>query len=93
MLTACSSAAQDGVQHLCAGAGEEGHTTGNRPLHTAFCSPKRIQTIPKVYSELLRLRDGLESKEKEMEVFQNAIDEIEKNYGEYLFSPGFFVDN
>eukprot|EP01031_Cornospumella_fuschlensis_P026524 gene26524-32053_t len=52
-----------------------------------------MQTIPKVYQELLKLRDSLVHKEKEMEVYQHAIDEIEKNYGQYLFSPGFFVED
>eukprot|EP01039_Chlorochromonas_danica_P002354 gene2354-2581_t len=52
-----------------------------------------LDTLPKVYHELLKLRESLSHAEEEQRLFQHAIREIEKNYGDYLFSPEFFADH
>mmetsp|Transcript_31029 Transcript_31029/g.51878 ORF Transcript_31029/g.51878 Transcript_31029/m.51878 type:complete len:95 (-) Transcript_31029:47-331(-) len=55
---------------------------------------RMIQKIlPKVYYELSQVRDTMDHKKKELGVFDNAIEEIEKNYGEFLYSPEIFRNN
>ena len=49
-----------------------------------------LQILPKVYYELTQVRDGMDYRKKELVVFDNAIEEIEKNYGEFLYSPEIF---
>jgi hypothetical protein len=46
--------------------------------------------MPKVYYELTQVRDSMDHKKKELVVFDSAIEEIEKNYGEFLYSPEIF---
>lgn len=46
--------------------------------------------MPKVYYELDQLRQRIEHNSKEMAIFDNAIEEIEKSYGDFLFSADFF---
>eukprot|EP01034_Spumella_vulgaris_P021992 gene21992-28081_t len=48
--------------------------------------------LPKVFYELSQLREGLDSKRKELSTYDNAIGDIEKNYGDFLYSPNFFRD-
>lgn len=46
--------------------------------------------MPKVYYELTQVREGMDHKKKELVVFDTAIEEVEKNYGEFLYSPDIF---
>mmetsp|Transcript_5462 Transcript_5462/g.12213 ORF Transcript_5462/g.12213 Transcript_5462/m.12213 type:complete len:96 (+) Transcript_5462:170-457(+) len=55
---------------------------------------KVIQKIlPKVYYELSQVREGVELKKRELVVFDTAIEEVEKNYGDFLYSPEIFRSN
>jgi hypothetical protein len=36
------------------------------------------------------MRESIETKSKEMRTYDSAIEEIEKNYGDFLFSAEFF---
>lgn len=49
-----------------------------------------VQILPKVYYELTQLRNSMEVKKQELLIFDNAIEEIEKNYGDFLTSPDMF---
>lgn len=49
-----------------------------------------LQILPKVYYELDQLRERIENNTKELLTYENAIEEIERNYGNFLFSPEFF---
>jgi hypothetical protein len=42
--------------------------------------------------ELSQIQNVLEDNCKEVAILDNAIDEIEKTYGEYLFSPNMFSE-
>jgi len=46
--------------------------------------------LPKVLHELGKLRDSLDVKKREMNVYDRAIEEIESNYGHILYSPKFY---
>lgn len=46
--------------------------------------------MPKVYYELTQVRDSMDNRKKELVVYDTAIEEIEKNYGEFLYSPEIF---
>ena len=41
----------------------------------------------------MEMREGIESKQQEMSVYDKAIQEIEKSYGHIIFSEEFFVDD
>ncbi len=43
-----------------------------------------------MYYELTQVRDGMDVKKKELVVYDTSIEEIEKNYGEFLYSPEIF---
>ena len=49
--------------------------------------------LPKLFHELSQSRESIELKRREMQVYEAAIQEIEKAYGNFLFSPDFFEDN
>jgi len=49
-----------------------------------------IQIMPKVYYEIVQLQESIAHNSKELIMYDNAIEEIEKNYGEFLFSASFF---
>jgi len=49
-----------------------------------------LSIMPKVYYELDQLRQRIEHNSKELAIFDNAIEEIEKSYGDFLFSADFF---
>eukprot|EP01033_Poteriospumella_lacustris_P002433 gene2432-1775_t len=49
-----------------------------------------LEILPKVYYELDQLRLKIEDNTKELLTYENAIEEIEKSYGNFLFSPDFF---
>ena len=49
--------------------------------------------MPKVYYELTQVKDSMDYKKKELVVFDNSIEEIEKDYGEFLYSPEIFKDD
>lgn len=55
-----------------------------------FVSFVNAQILPKVYYELDQLRLKIEDNTKELLTYENAIEEIEKSYGNFLFSPDFF---
>jgi hypothetical protein len=46
--------------------------------------------LPKVFYELNQLRESVDSKRKELSTYDNAIGDIEKNYGDFIYSPNFF---
>lgn len=46
--------------------------------------------MPKVYYEIVQLQESIAHNSKELIMYDNAIEEIEKNYGEFLFSASFF---
>lgn len=50
------------------------------------------QVLPKVFYELAQSRESIEQKRHEMQVLDNALAEIENQYGAFLFSPDFFKD-
>jgi uncharacterized coiled-coil DUF342 family protein len=50
-----------------------------------------LEILPKVYYELDQLREKIENNSKELLTYENAIEEIERNYGNFLFSPEFFA--
>ena len=47
--------------------------------------------MPRVLHQLNLVREGMDSKSKELKVFDHAIAEIELNYGHILFSPEFYA--
>lgn len=47
--------------------------------------------LPRVIAELELKRDTLEHKNKEARTLDNAIEEIEQNYGHILFTSSFFT--
>ncbi len=49
--------------------------------------------LPRVITELEQKRDKLEHKNKEARTLDNAIEEIEANYGHILFTSSFFTGN
>jgi hypothetical protein len=49
--------------------------------------------MPKVYYELTQVKDSMDHKKKELVVFDMAIEEVEKNYGDFLYSPEIFRGN
>jgi hypothetical protein len=49
--------------------------------------------LPKVYYEIEQLRERIEANSKELVTYDNAIEEIEKNYGNFLFSADFFAQD
>lgn len=46
--------------------------------------------LPKILYELNQIQGVLEDSTKEVAILDNAIEEIEKNYGDYLYSPNIF---
>lgn len=51
------------------------------------------QILPKIYYELTQVKDGMDNKKKELVVYDASIEEIEKNYGDFLYSPEIFRGN
>ena len=49
--------------------------------------------LPRVITELEQKRDNLEHKNKEARTLDNAIEEIEQNYGHILYTSSFFTGN
>ena len=47
--------------------------------------------LPRVISELEAKRESLDHKHKEVQTLDNAIEEIEVNYGAILYSSAFFT--
>jgi hypothetical protein len=47
--------------------------------------------LPRVISELEATRESLEHKQKEIRTLDNAIEEIEANYGSIIYSSAFFT--
>jgi chromosome segregation ATPase len=47
--------------------------------------------LPRVIAELEQKRERLEHKNKEARTLDNAIEEIEQNYGHILFTSSFFT--
>jgi len=47
--------------------------------------------LPRVISELENVRESLNHKNKEIKTLDNAIEEIEVNYGHILYSSNFFT--
>ena len=47
--------------------------------------------LPRVISELEATRESLEHKNKEVRTLDNAMEEIEANYGAILYSSAFFT--
>ncbi len=48
--------------------------------------------MPKVLFELNQLKESMEFKQKELKIYDRAIEEIETNYGHILFTPEFFAE-
>jgi hypothetical protein len=46
--------------------------------------------MPKIYYEIVQRQESINNKGREMLIFDNAIEEIESNYGDFLFSASFF---
>lgn len=51
-----------------------------------------MQTLPKLLHELRASKDRIDMKQKELNVYDKAIAEIESNYGHIIFSEQFFVE-
>lgn len=49
-----------------------------------------MKILPKILFELRQIREGIDYKRQELMTYDNAIAEIEKNYGDFLYSPNFF---
>jgi hypothetical protein len=47
--------------------------------------------LPKVLYQLNQVKESMETKNKELKLFDNAIAEIELNYGHVLFTPDFYA--
>mmetsp|Transcript_7258 Transcript_7258/g.10796 ORF Transcript_7258/g.10796 Transcript_7258/m.10796 type:complete len:101 (+) Transcript_7258:90-392(+) len=47
--------------------------------------------IPKILYELTMMKEGIDSKQREINIYDKAILEIEEKYGHIIFSEDFFV--
>jgi hypothetical protein len=50
-----------------------------------------LQVLPKVLHQLNQVKDSMEDKNRELKIYDNAIAEIELNYGHILFTPEFYA--
>ncbi len=49
--------------------------------------------LPKILYELNQIQSVLDDCTREILTLDNAIEEIEKNYGDYLYSPNIFSND
>lgn len=49
-----------------------------------------MQALPKLLHELIQLRDSIYTKQRDMDIYDKAILEIETKYGHIIYSPDFF---
>ena len=52
-----------------------------------------LKIIPKVLEELKNMKEGIDAKQAEVDTFDRAIMEIEKQYGSTIFTSRFFTSN
>lgn len=52
-----------------------------------------VQILPKIFYELSQVREEMDVKKNELIIYDHAIEEIEKNYGDFLYSPQIFAGN
>jgi hypothetical protein len=51
------------------------------------------QIIPKILHELMLMKEGIDAKQKEINIYDKAIAEIEASYEHILYSEEFYVDD
>jgi hypothetical protein len=51
------------------------------------------QILPKLLEQLKDMKEGIDEKQREVNTFDRAIEEIERQYGHVLFTSAFYANN